>query len=928
MPTMWIIKDALEKGALGILLTLDTLIYGLITSVFKIFMALAGARLLTSEAYYDIANKVYAIIGVVMLFVLAYSVLRGIVNPDQAMKESGGGLVKRIIIAVIGLAITPVLFNVAYQGQALFLEHDVLTKIFFRGNSNQEVEVGTAQVGENGQTVGGGTANVDEQIKSIGGAVTATNLWKAFFYPAEDSNKEAKDIEADLGGFFQNGGGLFLACAGAAIAGLIAGGPIGVLLGGVAVYSCVRGANALVSGAALGNNGTITLEEAYAAVAGGENFSIFSAFIDNIVEDGDITYVFIISSVAGFFALYAFASFCFDMGIRAAKLAYFQIIAPIPLIMQVIPKYKDNFKNYISSVISTFAEVFIRISVVYIIVYIICHLGDLLGGAASVLSNENLNGIESTLAFALLILGLIAFARKAPEFISETLKLPKGSMSLGLRNKFAEGGGFALAATGMGAAQSAAYRFNDPNNKNKKPWRRALSAAAGFGSGFARGAYNQFKPGEDGKFGSNFAKGFKQAAENAEKTANEVQDAAKKNAERRAERTEAHEAYKNAIDTFKGGTAEEKEAAMKKAFEMSPIGRAVGGVKKWSTPTVDTSKMDAEAKIYGDIAGLKGKLEAKVDTDERVINAKNRVDDLSRQSVSDYAYDMAVHKKADELVKKEDGKIKNDILTTLRNTNPNKTYDENSAEFKQLYEKEKDSLHKKYYDEIRNTTSSPNYMSRANFVVDADSDEYREAEQILNRQRASAASDLKAAKKEAVIRKLAEVELTGLENDVSRELRQFFETNQKDFAEHSDIEINGEKLGDYLAKNFGKEVLSGKVDMSGFLKDLEGTNIEIVADTDKGSFTYKKNANGKYDKYDKDGNQVKNETFDNLDALKRELNNQKIRKSSIGKNDKFSSRISNTKDDATSADDKLRHSDEWITAHNNKRKQQEEKNKK
>ena len=919
MPTMWIIKDAL-----GILLTLDTLIYGLITSVFKIFMALAGARLLTSEAYYDIANKVYAIIGVVMLFVLAYSVLRGIVNPDQAMKESGGGLVKRIIIAVVGLAITPVLFNVAYQGQALFLEHDVLTKIFFRGNSNQEVEVGTAQVGENGQTVGGGTANVDEQIKSIGGAVTATNLWKAFFYPAEDSNKEAKDIEADLGGFFQNGGGLFLACAGAAIAGLIAGGPIGVLLGGVAVYSCVRGANALVSGAALGNNGTITLEEAYAAVAGGENFSIFSAFIDNIVEDGDITYVFIISSVAGFFALYAFASFCFDMGIRAAKLAYFQIIAPIPLIMQVIPKYKDNFKNYISSVISTFAEVFIRISVVYIIVYIICHLGDLLGGAASVLSNENLNGIESTLAFALLILGLIAFARKAPEFISETLKLPKGSMSLGLRNKFAEGGGFALAATGMGAAQSAAYRFNDPNNKNKKPWRRALSAAAGFGSGFARGAYNQFKPGEDGKFGSNFAKGFKQAAENAEKTANKVQDAAEKNAERRAERAEAHEAYKNAIDTFKGGTAEEKEAAMKKAFEMSPIGRAVGGVKKWSTPTVDTSKMDAEAKIYADIAGLKGKLEAKVDTDESVINAKNRVDDLSRQSVSDYAYDMAVHKKADELVKEK-------ILKNLRSTNP--SYDEDSDEFKQLYEKDKDSLHKKYYDEIRNTTSSPNYMSRANFVVDADSDEYREAEQKLNKQRSDAANSLKAAKKEAVTRKLAEAELTGLENDVSVEARTVLSEIIKKLSE-----VKGAKLGEkeaiqYLSEQFGSGVVTGQLDFENFLKDLYSVDFEIELE---GGKKYKRvtteTADGKKETKFTSSGGTKPETFDNLDklmeALKSDSKSNKVKKMSrVGSEGKMNSRISDTKDAAEQSDRTLRGSAKWAEDHRKQRAQQE-KNKK
>ena len=39
-----------SEVALGLIISLDTIIYSLITSVFKIFMALAGARLVTSEA--------------------------------------------------------------------------------------------------------------------------------------------------------------------------------------------------------------------------------------------------------------------------------------------------------------------------------------------------------------------------------------------------------------------------------------------------------------------------------------------------------------------------------------------------------------------------------------------------------------------------------------------------------------------------------------------------------------------------------------------------------------------------------------------------------------------------------------------------------------------------------------------------------------
>ena len=69
------IVDILKEGFIGILLLLDTLIYGLIASAFKIFMALASARLLSNETYTEVSNKIYIIVGVFMLFVISYSLL-------------------------------------------------------------------------------------------------------------------------------------------------------------------------------------------------------------------------------------------------------------------------------------------------------------------------------------------------------------------------------------------------------------------------------------------------------------------------------------------------------------------------------------------------------------------------------------------------------------------------------------------------------------------------------------------------------------------------------------------------------------------------------------------------------------------------------------------------------------------------------------
>jgi hypothetical protein len=137
--------DLIKEGIAGVILLLDTIIYGLISGAYKIFMALASARILSSDAYLNIANSLYAIIGVVMLFVLAYAIIRMIMDPDQATKGemSGGNLVKGIAIAVLGLAITPTIFEFLYQAQGLFVERDVIGKIFFRNFSMCSAKINT-----------------------------------------------------------------------------------------------------------------------------------------------------------------------------------------------------------------------------------------------------------------------------------------------------------------------------------------------------------------------------------------------------------------------------------------------------------------------------------------------------------------------------------------------------------------------------------------------------------------------------------------------------------------------------------------------------------------------------------------------------------------------------------------------------------------
>lgn len=633
MSTLFVIK-ALEKGFIGILLTLDTIIYGLIGSAFRIFMALAGARLLSSEVYYEIANKIYVVVGVLTLFILAYAILKAIIDPDQASKgEFGQKMIKNVVVAILGLALAPALFNLMYQAQGLILEQDVLGKLFFRMENTPKVDTGGGSNVGDGSVTYDSQINPDEYVKSIGGAVTATSLWQAFFHVAEDSDKDASEIEADPSDYFIAGAGYSLACAAGVVGSYFAAGipVLNVLVWGATAVTCM-GAYSSISGGVeaseITNGDKVTLAQAYAYTSAGKSFGIYTVFVNNYIDDGDISYLFGISTIAGAFALYAFISFSLDMGIRAAKLAYLQIIAPVPIVLQIMPKFKSNFDAYIKSVTSTFIEVFVRISVVYIVVYIICHLTDLFSSVGALWGNSGLGPVEQMLALAFLILGLIAFSREAPKFITDALHLPSGNMKLGISKKLAAGGAYSAGSVAYGGATSAVRNWNA--NSGKGLGKQFGSAIAGMGSGMWRAAHENF-------IGPNHkeAQTWADLKNVGERAAQGAEDARVKRDDRVASHEDAvrtRDAAKSAFETAEAAynSARPTDAnydAVKKAYEKalkeyedavvranqtSAIGAIAENLgdraKAWSVGTVSTEKEEAAMKFGSDLDGLKGKL--------------------------------------------------------------------------------------------------------------------------------------------------------------------------------------------------------------------------------------------------------------------------------------------------------------------------------
>ena len=81
--TSSIIGDSIINILYKILLSLDSIIYSLISWLYQVFNILASCQLFKSEFYTSLSQRIYVIIGVITLFILSYQLLLLVINPDE-----------------------------------------------------------------------------------------------------------------------------------------------------------------------------------------------------------------------------------------------------------------------------------------------------------------------------------------------------------------------------------------------------------------------------------------------------------------------------------------------------------------------------------------------------------------------------------------------------------------------------------------------------------------------------------------------------------------------------------------------------------------------------------------------------------------------------------------------------------------------------
>ena len=98
-----------------------TILYDWIIDLYNVFMYTARAEILSNEFIQKIYNKVGMILGIFMVFKLAFSLIQALVDPNKFTDGKNGfaSIIKRSVIAIVLLGITPSLFRTAFQFQNL-----------------------------------------------------------------------------------------------------------------------------------------------------------------------------------------------------------------------------------------------------------------------------------------------------------------------------------------------------------------------------------------------------------------------------------------------------------------------------------------------------------------------------------------------------------------------------------------------------------------------------------------------------------------------------------------------------------------------------------------------------------------------------------------------------------------------------------------
>ena len=379
---------------------IDWAFFQILGWVYEVFCAISNAELFSSETIYTFIGKIQLILGIFMVFKLSIMILKSMVNPDMINDKQAGfsNILTRIITSLVMLSLIMPL-NIPSPKNSFETELNNNGIMFGTLYSLQKRILANDVLGQlvlghdapRQGTDGSVQSNRLPAIKDKFISTIAKGFVRRNLKDEDDSSSLMCDVE-------------------------------------------------------------ITKDNNY------ENASSSELFLEHLNDDCDgdglfekkyaLAYIPIVGAIVAIIFTILFASFSIDIAIRSIKLSVLRLIAPIPIISYMEPgqEKKGAFGNWVKILTSTYLDLFIRLGIVYFVLFLI---DDIMTNGLILNGSMGVSGLTSVVAFIVIVIGLLMFAKMAPKFITDALGIQSHMSNIGLSGVL---GGAAMAFGGGGLA--------------------------------------------------------------------------------------------------------------------------------------------------------------------------------------------------------------------------------------------------------------------------------------------------------------------------------------------------------------------------------------------------------------------------------------------------------------------------------------------
>lgn len=463
--------------------SVDIFISDMISKVYTLLLQLADVNI-ANKFVDSVIDRVYGIIGLFMLFKLVLVIINYIVDPDK--QQSASKIVQRVIISLVLIPTVPVIFEKAYQLQGIILRDNIIGNIIL-GNGADD---GRGELDNIGDEVGYLVFSNFLDYNVSGPLALAFEDCPNIFLEGDDTTQKiglnycchdllCPDIPKcayylyyptiinpaygvpDEEGIYPDSRDLYYKCKSGedkAITMFPDWTHYCGIRDGKYIYDLINKARTERSVSMMLSPEIITAIENDPVFYDGVHPNICDPKIRQY-SDGDFVfeYNFILATLVGLIVTFLLIVICVNIAIRSVKLAFLQVISPIPIVSYVDVKDSKLFSGWLKETITTYLQLFIRLAVVF---FSILLFKALLGSFSG---NEIMVNV-------FLIIGILLFTLQMPQLLCTLFNLNKENGFLSLIKdvgKFAVGASaIGISAIGGTASNIAATPENIKNVKN------------------------------------------------------------------------------------------------------------------------------------------------------------------------------------------------------------------------------------------------------------------------------------------------------------------------------------------------------------------------------------------------------------------------------------------------------------------------------